>query len=145
MGDKPIIRRRMSALRSRLSPTQQTDAAAALTQKTQKHPVFLHARHIAGYFAMNGEIDPMPLLRYAAKRGKRVYLPVLDHERMRFKRFVPGVTPLRRNRYGIPEPCGRGHQTLSPEKLNLVMLPLLAFDSQGRRLGMGGGFYDRIR
>ena len=110
----------------------------------KRQPFFLRAERIAFYLASDGELDPLPLLRSAVAMGKQCLLPVLHplgHRRLWFARWKPGE-PLRPNRYGIPEPADRRY-TLSGCDLDLVIVPLVAFDQQGNRLGMGGGYYDR--
>jgi 5-formyltetrahydrofolate cyclo-ligase len=85
----------------------------------------------------------MPLLHRAHRQGKHIYLPVLQGRALQFVRFRPGLTSLRPNQFGIPEPRALPATTIAPSQLDLVLLPLVAFDSQGGRLGMGSGFYDR--
>lgn len=104
------------------------------------------AKKIALFFSADGELDTAPLIRALRRRkGVQLFLPVLMHPPfpapMRFARWDPG-TPLRPNRYGIPEPADRRY-TLSGCDLDVVIVPLVAFDQQGNRLGMGGGYYDR--
>jgi 5-formyltetrahydrofolate cyclo-ligase len=100
--------------------------------------------HIAGYLPNDGEISPLPLLHAAQRSGKCIYLPLLaTGKTLLFMRYRPGLTPLRRNRLGILEPYFRSEDLIPPERLDLALLPLVAFDIEGNRLGMGGGFYDR--
>jgi 5-formyltetrahydrofolate cyclo-ligase len=82
------------------------------------------------------------LLNGILAAGKACYLPVLDEKAsaMTFARYQHD-TPLKLNRYGINEPMA--HDVIDPQKLDLVLLPLLGFDKAGHRLGMGGGFYDK--
>lgn len=105
---------------------------------------FRSAQKIALYLTADGEIDPAPICHAAWRLGKTVYLPVLHplrHDRMIFVRYRRGDRLLP-NRLGIPEPATR-RATARPWQLDLVLMPLVAFDRQGNRLGMGGGFYDR--
>lgn len=97
---------------------------------------------MAFYLANDREIDPAPLLTLAHKSGKNCYLPKIGRDRsLEFVRYRPG-DPLLKNRYGIPEPCTQ-REIINPGKLDMILLPLVAFDRYGGRLGMGGGFYDR--
>ena len=113
------------------------------------NPLLMRARRIALYLANDGEIDPMPLLAGAVAMGKRCYLPRLkpSHGQPRrnelwFFRYEPGA-PLEANRYGIPEPLAESGKRIAAQALDLVLLPLVAFDRAGNRLGMGAGYYDQ--
>ncbi len=117
----------------------------ALDRVLGRNPLFLHSQHIAIYLPNDGEMDLTPLLQRALSMGKKCYLPVLSplfHNRLWFAPYHPG-SHLSLNRFGIPEPdCNHAH--MRPVwSLDLVLMPLVAFDLQGNRLGMGGGFYDR--
>ena len=142
-ADKPELRRRIKKLRQGISIQAQKQASHRLRDVLCKHPAFLSAESIAGYVAVNGEIDPQPLLQRALQLGKDIYLPVLIEDRMVFVRHDLKQHTLSHNRFGIPEPAYDQALELEPSALSLVLLPLLAFDGAGRRLGMGGGFYDR--
>jgi len=140
-----LLRRQLRQARRALTPREQRAASERLLRQLAHHPLFRRSRHIAFYLANDGEIDPAPLLERAARAGKRIYLPVLHplgHDRLLFLRHRPGDR-LIPNRYGIPEPALRGGRRAPPWRLDLVCLPLVAFDARGNRLGMGGGFYDR--
>ena len=91
------------------------------------------------------EISTAALIRMAERDGKRCYVPVLhpwQPHTMAFVLYKAGGR-LRRNRWGIAEPALGLQNQLAADQFDLVMMPLLAFDQQGRRLGMGQGFYDR--
>lgn len=142
---RPALRRLLRQTRRTLSPLEQKRAARDLYRQLAQHPLFRRARHVALYLPEDGEIDPRPLLREAQKRGKATYLPVLKAwppTRMVFQRLRPGEK-LVRNRFRILEPRANGSQQRPVWTLDLVLLPLVGFDEDGGRLGMGGGFYDR--
>lgn len=142
---RPVLRRKLRQTRRQLSPAQQRHAARRLYRQLTHHPFFRRARHIALYLPNDGEIDPRLLLRAAQRRGKATYLPVLNpwpRTRMVFQRIEPGER-LRRNRFGIFEPVIRTARQRRVWALDLLLMPLVGFDGNGGRLGMGGGFYDR--
>ncbi|MBB3102625.1 5-formyltetrahydrofolate cyclo-ligase [Azomonas macrocytogenes] len=139
------LRRLLRQKRRSLSCSQQHRAAQRLYRQLAQHPLFRRARHIALYLANDGEIDPRILLQAAQRRGKATYLPVLKTwpgTRMAFQRVRPGE-PMRRNRFCIAEPLSKAARQRPVWALDLLLLPLVGFDTQGGRLGMGGGFYDR--
>lgn len=139
------LRQQMRARRRALTPLQQTQAAERLCRHLSRHPDFIRARRVAFYLASDGEISPHPLITLALKMGKQCYLPVLHpirHNRLWFVRYRPGCA-MTRNRFGIDEPHDKLNPRVPAWSLDLVLLPLVAFDPQGGRLGMGGGFYDR--
>jgi len=97
--------------------------------------------------ASDGELDTLPLLSRLWAAGKIVAVPVVgSRAEMDFYRVIPR-TPLSQNRYGIPEPRTRGSgagRYINPLALDVVFMPLVAFDESGNRLGMGAGYYDRF-
>ncbi len=142
---RPALRRKLRQTRRQLSSAQQRHAARRLYRQLSHHPLFRRARHIALYLPNDGEIDPRLLLRAAQRRGKATYLPVLNpwpRTRMVFQRIERGER-LRRNRFGIFEPVIRTARQRRVWALDLLLMPLVGFDGNGGRLGMGGGFYDR--
>ncbi len=139
--NKAQLRRDMRQRRRALSKTQQLQAGHNLCLILRRHPALWRARHIACYLPFDGEIDTTPIIAELLQRKKKVYLPVLHGNRLRFARYHHSRT-MYRNRYNISEPHAHGEQ-LKPWAMQLIMLPLVAFDADGRRLGMGAGFYDR--
>jgi 5-formyltetrahydrofolate cyclo-ligase len=107
--------------------------------------MLLHAERIAFYCAADGELDPWPLLRRLPPRRRSWYLPVLRRHtpgRLWFVRWQPGER-LRPNRFGILEPGRRGRRIRGARSLDLVLMPLVGFDAECNRIGMGAGYYDR--
>ncbi len=139
------LRRRLRALRRGLSEAEQRRHAQALAKRLGRHRFFLSARRVGIYWPADGEIDPRPLLTRPQARGKDWHLPVLcQHPRPRlwFLRYRTGE-PLRPNRFQIPEPALRNHRLRLAWALDLLLVPLVGFDADCNRLGMGGGYYDR--
>ena len=134
-----------AALRTRrraLSAAERAHAAKLVARNVGR---LLHLRRgarVALYAALPDELDTNELLSLARRRGWRVYLPRIDHRRRgRTMQFVELGARQRTNRLGILEP--QGSRIISPRRLDVVFVPLLGFDSQGVRLGAGGGYYDR--
>ncbi len=142
---KKALRQQMRQKRRGLNKHARACAAQRLARRIHSHPAYWRCKSIALYLANDGEIDPRPLLRWALKNNKKCYLPVLDpvrHNRLWFCTYTR-TTRLRKNRYGISEPCLKNATRRPAWSLDLILMPLVAFDVQGARLGMGGGYYDR--
>lgn len=145
MSIRNELRRNIRAKRRALSPEQQKSAAVALLRQVRQRHDFIRARHIALYLPNDGEIDPRPIIKLCWQLGKTVYLPILHpilHNRLWFTPYDPG-TRMVKNVYGIEEPKLIPSSRRAAWSLDLVFLPLVAFDAQGNRMGMGGGYYDR--
>lgn len=141
IAERRELRRLMRARRRALQIGRQRRSARLLAQRAARRPWYVGARNIAAYIAADGEIDPALLVQRALREGKRVYLPrLLAGNRLAFGEYRLGDR-MRRNRFGIPEPVDA--RAVALEDLDVVLLPLVAFDRRGNRLGMGGGFYDR--
>jgi len=92
--------------------------------------------------AVAGEVDCAALIKTGWLRKKRIFAPVLAKKRLKFAPLVPG-SKLVPNRFGIFEPAHVERDLLDPKHLDAVVVPLLAFDENLNRVGMGAGFYDR--
>ncbi|TNF36465.1 MAG: 5-formyltetrahydrofolate cyclo-ligase [Gammaproteobacteria bacterium] len=141
MADALSLRSTIRAQRQALTPREQQRCAQAMTEHFAHHPLFADAQHIAFYLAANGEANPNGLMQQALTCNKACYLPRLEARSMHFHRYQTGDA-LITNNFGIDEPS-RNSPFLNASELDLVLVPLVAFDDHGNRLGMGGGFYDR--
>jgi len=145
MSARDQQRRQIRRQRSELFEEDIRSNSAAIAEQLVSHPIFLNSRKIACYLPSRGEVDTSLIIEYAWALGKHVYLPVLSplgQNRLWFARHDSGQK-VRLNRYGIVEPVFSRHDLIKPIQLDLVLAPLVGFDRQGNRLGMGGGYYDR--
>ncbi|MBN0988060.1 5-formyltetrahydrofolate cyclo-ligase [Amphritea pacifica] len=142
---KQNLRRQMRQARRSLTPAQQRQHAHGLLATLRRLTQFRRSRTIALYLASDGEISAEQVIDYCRKQGKQCFLPVLHpvrHNRLWFIEYKK-ETLLTDNIYGIKEPSIIRAPRRPAWALDLVLLPLVAFDNEGGRLGMGGGYYDR--
>jgi len=142
---KKTLRAKIRAQRRALSPRQQKTANAQLHKHLERSLILLRAKHIALYLGTDGEICPKALISHYLTRKKKLYLPVLHPIKKNHMVFCPitARTKLKENNFGILEPNFKNGSCMTPRLLSLVILPLVAFDAKGNRMGMGGGYYDR--
>lgn len=144
---KAAIRQSIRLERAKLSFEEQREKAKKLTAIVTQLSKFLNSQHIAAYWPNDGEISPLYILAAAEKIGKSCYLPRLDSSssilQMQFVEYHSG-DHLTHNFLGILEPAllNGNRKSISAELLDLVLVPLVAFDGKGQRLGMGKGYYD---
>ena len=139
---KILLRRKLRRLRQTLGSPAQLHAATSLVASVEQLPQWHRAQTLAVYRPADGEIGTDPLIAEARQLGKAVHLPVIGADQsLSFALWRSGV-PLRANRYGIGEPPPDAPR-LSWAELDLLFMPVVAWDANGGRLGMGGGFYDR--
>ena len=139
------LRQQIRKTRANLTALQQQQAEDSITQQALALIEERNAQHIALYLSFDGEISTDKLIKILWAQGKQVYLPVLhpfNLNHLLFLRYLPD-TPMLKNKFGIWEPKLNVQSVLPLEELDILFTPLVAFDKQGNRLGMGGGFYDR--
>ncbi|MGQ0383108.1 MAG: 5-formyltetrahydrofolate cyclo-ligase [Gammaproteobacteria bacterium] len=128
--DKAGLRRRLRAARRAIGAGEREAAALAVDATLMRMGLPRPGSRIAAYRAMDGEIDPLPVVQRAIASGCTVHFPVIENFRGARMRFA--------------EPAGDGFASGNASRwLDLVLVPLVGFDADGRRLGMGAGFYDR--
>ncbi len=138
------IRKLKRRQRRLLAPEVQQQHSESLCQNIIRHRRYRYSQNIACYLANDGEIDPTPLIEHAWFAGKNLYLPVLSPLKNSLY-FAPynESTRFKNNRFNISEPVCKPADWIKASQLDLLLMPLVAFDTQGNRIGMGGGFYDR--
>jgi len=136
------IRQRMRGERSALHTHAVQHASFVITQTLCRLPAVQRATTIALYVPAFNEVDCTLLSQRMEARRKLIYAPILRKNHLV---FAPSgkSREYRENRYGIPEPLHNRRELRSPQQLDVIITPLVAFDRDCNRIGMGGGYYDR--
>ncbi|MGB2264052.1 MAG: 5-formyltetrahydrofolate cyclo-ligase [Glaciecola sp.] len=143
MSARQALRAELRAKRRALSEQEQCHAQQQLL--TQASDFIHNADIIAAYLPNDGEISPQALIDYAWAHNKTVALPVLHPfhpQTLLFVRYT-SQSNMTKNKFGIPEPQLTTQDIIPIHTINRIFVPLVGFDDQGNRMGMGGGFYDR--
>lgn len=140
---KITLRNSIKQIRSTLPLAYKTQASEMVCNRIKKLKPYRHAKRIALYHATQGEVDLHTIWNSAPLQGKYCYFPAITEENTLI--FLPAtpVTPFKNNKYGILEPDVSHDLSISLDELDIMLIPLVAFDTQCRRLGMGAGYYDR--
>lgn len=143
MKSNRLLRLTMRRQRRRLSLAERRRAAQSVARQCRVRVPLRRRLRVGLYWPVDGEIDPRLVMQsLPLSQG---FLPVLDPSganRLLFAAWGP-ETALAMNRFGIPEPQLSQTRRVPVWSLDVMLVPLVAFDNQGHRLGMGGGFYDR--
>jgi len=143
MESRHDLRGRLRAERRSLAAGRRRRAEAAIVARIRRLSRYVRASTVAAYLPFDGEPDLSAL--FDADPDKRFFLPVIGHPpdgSMRFAAFQTGDR-LQRNRFGIHQPIAGPTTYINPKSIDVVLAPMVGFDDSGRRLGMGGGYYDR--
>ena len=139
---KKEIRQKMLAKRRALSASEIDEKSRALRDQIVSLPAYQKAKRIMAYLSMKGEADLDPLIRQALADGKGIYIPVcLPEKQMEAGRLL-SMDHFKKGPYGLRD-LPDGYEVISPEELDLVLVPGVACTKEGIRLGMGAGYYDR--
>lgn len=139
--DKKALRREIGEKKRALTDAQIESRSRTLAQKLFQTRQYREAKSLFAYLSFNQEVRTALIIRRAWEDGKRVAVPKVCGEEMRFI-WIDSFDDLSPDgAYGIPEPAGDG--PVADDGEALVLMPGLAFDAQGRRVGYGGGYYDR--
>ena len=139
--DKKELRKQIREKKRAMTAFEIESASARLGQLFAASEAYRQAKSIYGYLPYNQEVRTVPMLEQALRDGKRVAVPKVYGEDMRFI-YMEDLSLTAPGFGGIPEPVADGPVAQDPEAL--VLMPGLAFDESGRRIGYGGGYYDRF-
>lgn len=141
---KQLIRSKIRKIRKSIPPEQALSASQKLCNNVIKHQHYKKAAHIACFISFDSEISTQVLLHHIVQDKGTCYLPKLKPTPPNRLWFMPYKkdTKLIANKLGIPEVALPVNHAIRLSSLDILLMPLVAFDPQGNRLGMGGGYYD---
>ncbi len=142
---RSFLRATLREQRKHLSQALLHDHSQRINQHLVRSDYFKHSQHIAAYIAFEGEVNTSAIIGSIWQAHKKCYLPMLQQTKechLDFLAYHENDT-LNLNRFGIPEPIYNAKLVFPVTKLDLILMPLVACDRQGNRLGMGAGYYDR--
>jgi 5-formyltetrahydrofolate cyclo-ligase len=143
--EKNLLREKMRALRRQLDPAWKAAASQAIVSHLEALPVFQQARVIHTYVAWRNEVDTHDLIRRLLREGRRIAVPKVETATGQLQQyFIADFSELQNGAFGILEPSPDPDRLAAPSQFDLVLVPGLAFDRAGNRLGMGKGHYDRF-
>ena len=139
--DKKELRRSIRERKRAMTEEEIVSRSEALGALFTASDAYKNAKTIYGYLPYNQEVRTVPMLEQALRDGKRVAVPKCYGDEMKFI-FMNDLSKVEKGYAGIPEPIA--DEPIADDTTALVLMPGLAFDSQGHRIGYGGGFYDKF-
>ena len=139
--DKTALRKQIREQKRNMTPAQITEKSAKLGELFFACQAYQQAKTIYGYLPYNQEVRTTPMLEQALRDGKKVAVPKVYGDTMRFI-YLDDLSQVSTGYAGIPEPIA--DEPVAEDKTALVLMPGLAFTEKGDRMGYGGGFYDRF-
>lgn len=137
--DKTSIRQQMKQARLDLSRKEYLDLSNLIISKIKKHSYYLQANTIGIYVSFHQEVHTMPFIQEMLIE-KNVCIPKIEYKKMQFHQ-INSLESLKKNSFGILEP--ENENTVNKEQIDLLIVPIVAFDKFNNRIGYGGGYYDR--
>lgn len=140
------IRTQVRTFRRELSNQQRIQEQQVIYQKIAQHPAVSAANNIAIFVSFDGELETKPIIEYLWQQQKSVFIPIIHPFNKKYLLFVryQATTQLTRNKFGILQPKLNIADVIPHHKLDVIFTPLVAFDERNYRIGMGGGYYDRM-
>lgn len=139
--DKSTLRKEIREKKRTMTEEQINAASAELMRLFLASDLYRQARAVYGYLPYNQEVRTVPILEQAIRDGKRVAVPKVYGDEMKFI-WMDDLSAVSDGYAGIPEPVA--DEPIADDPTALVLMPGLAFDPQGHRIGYGGGFYDKF-
>jgi 5-formyltetrahydrofolate cyclo-ligase len=139
---KATLRKQLRAARRSMGIAEHRRRSLAAAKKVMRHRLFSAGKRVAVYLPFDGELDTSALITAARLRGVQIFVPFIADRRHRRMRFYPLEGATEPGAFGIFVPRLRAGP-ISPRWMDLIIVPVVGVDSDGMRLGMGGGYYDR--
>ena len=139
--DKKELRRTIRERKRAMTEEEIVNRSAKLGELFAQSDAYKNAKTIYGYLPYNQEVRTVPMLEQALKDGKKVAVPKVYGDEMKFL-YLDDLSKVSKGYAGIPEPIA--DEPVADDKTALVLMPGLAFDPEGHRIGYGGGFYDKF-
>jgi 5-formyltetrahydrofolate cyclo-ligase len=139
--DKTLLRKQIRDQKRAMTEAQIEEKSRLLGEKFAASEAYQNAKTIYGYLPYNQEVRTVPMLQQAIRDGKKVAVPRVCGDDMIFF-YMTDFDRVEKSSFGIPEPLG--DEPVADDPTALVLMPGLAFDKEGHRIGYGGGFYDRF-
>ena len=139
--NKQELRKSIREQKRAMTEAQIQEKSRLLGQLFAASALYRNAKTIYGYMPYNQEVRTVPMLEQAIRDGKRVAIPKCYGDEMRFI-FMEDLSKVEKGYAGIPEPIEDA--PIADDETALVLMPGLAFDPEGHRIGYGGGFYDKF-
>ncbi len=139
---KHTLRRRMADARDRLTDAQRRQGADSVCQRVMSLPLFHIAKTVLTYMAIGSELQTNRLVEQILHAGKQLVVPRVSGDQLTLHPITDPTTELLPGRWNIPEPAAHA-PSIPAMEIDLFLLPGLAFDAAGGRLGYGRGFFDR--
>lgn len=144
LEEKIQTRKKFLLARRSLSVGEREAASAAIIERLYDLPVFRQSRSVFLYISMPEEVQLGSLVARCLSEGKRVAIPYLQGQAPMQATWLPDLESLEDGDYGIPTVAAERREIAVPGSLEIIIVPGVAFDTWGARLGMGSGFYDRF-
>lgn len=144
MVDKKELRRQLVNKRNDIPEKDRKEKSLKITEKVLEHPALKQADTVFIYVSFGSEVDTHILIHELLRLGKRVGVPLCntqDHTMQVLE--ITDFSQLKKGHYGILEP-DKDSTEIPKDKIDLVIVPAVAFDECGYRMGYGGGYYDRF-
>ncbi|MGE4484994.1 MAG: 5-formyltetrahydrofolate cyclo-ligase [Oscillospiraceae bacterium] len=142
-SEKGLLRKKVNEILARLTEDDIISGNDIIFNNTMSLPEYAAARTVFAYHSMGREPDTRKILDSALSSGKTVALPLITGAGIMEARIIKTVSELVPGKFGIPSPP-EASETLEPRDIDFILVPAVAFDVNGYRLGRGGGFYDRF-
>lgn len=141
--EKQRLRRIIHTLEATLSPRYLAESGRIIAARLQAMPEYRIAGTVFCFAGVRREIDTRPVLQHALSSGKTLCVPLCVGQGIMELRQITGLAQLSPGAYGIPEPPADS-PCLQADEVDFAILPCICCDHSGRRLGRGGGYYDRF-